>query len=164
MPQIQMALFLLWIVATVGMGFGAFLASLRFISTHSRRYHEFMSDAERIELFVREPRTYFAKAIPDGIARTNRLFLPVTDPVVEAARRLTLWLATAAITSAILGLPILWVSAGIVRRSGAVVLDLMIVALWVLLLAFAGKRRAHAAVLVVLVLAAAGSLMGTLIV
>ena len=158
-----MVLFLLWIGTVVGTGFGAFLASLRFVSRHSSRYHEFMSDTERIGLFARQPWSYFTKAIPDGIARSNRLFMPVPDSAVEATRRLTLSLATASITCAILGLPILWVSAGIVRRSGADLLEISIVALWLVLLAVAVKRRANAAAVVIFGLAALGSLLGAVV-
>jgi hypothetical protein len=160
MLDIETVLFLLWIGTVVGTGFGAFVASLRFISRHSQRYHEFMSDTERIELFARQPKGYLAKAIPDGMARSNRLFIPVPDPAIDGVRRLTLSLATASITCAILGLPILWVAAGIVRRSGAELLEFSIVALWLVLLAVAAKRRANAAVVVILALAALGSLIG----
>ena len=161
--DVQVALFLVWIVATVATGFGAFVASLRFISLHSRTYHEFMSDTERTALFVRQPRSYLTRAIPDGLARSNRLFIGVDDPGVEAARRMTLRFAGAAIASAIVGLPVLWLSAGVVRRAEADLLAWSIVALWLVVLAAAFERRAHAAAILIVALATVGSLLAVLI-
>lgn len=137
------ALFILWAGTTVALGLGTFVAGLRFIQRHSRPYHEFMSDTERLDLFFREPTRYLAKAIPDGQLRSARLFTAADDTDVEIARHRTLRLAAATVGSAILGPPALWLAAGLVGRIGAELLDWVIVAFWLALLALAVKRHAR---------------------
>lgn len=162
MNDLVTSMFAVWAATVVLLVAIAFISSLQFVSAHSRRRGEFMSDSERLDLALKSPRSYLRRAISDANAREAALFRTSDDDDIERPRKRTLRFAAAALAVGFLGLPITFTAVGLARRALPALADWSIPGFWLVLLAIAYRRRASRVALGLILLAAAASVIATL--
>jgi ABC-type sugar transport system permease subunit len=142
-----------WLVATVVAAIAWLISDRSFLEAHRRRYHQTMSDEERWEGILADPRT--ARRIPgDTISRMNAVLTSVDDPVIERMRRRTLRLLVLVPALMFGGLPaaliLMLAIKALLNYGGVLVLPgVAISATWIVIIAVNFQRHRRSPTLII---------------
>jgi hypothetical protein len=150
-----------WLVATVVTTIAWIIADRSFLEAHRQRYHQTMSDEERMEGILSDPRT--VRRIPgDTVSRMNAVLTPVDDPVIEGMRRRTLRLLVLVPALIFGGLPaaliLMLAIRALLNHGGALVLPGVAISVaWIVIMAVNFQRHRRSPILII------GGIAGVLI-
>jgi hypothetical protein len=142
-----------WLVATVVATVAWLISDRSFLEAHRQRYHQTMSDEERWQGILTDPRTI--RQVPgDTISRMNTVLTAVDDPVIERMRRRTLRLLVLVPVLIFGGLPtsliLMLAIRALLDYGGALVLPgVAISAAWSLILILNVQKHRRSPVLIV---------------
>jgi hypothetical protein len=150
-----------WLVATVATTIAWLISDRSFLEAYRQRYHQTMSDEERWEGILTDPRTV-RQIRGDTVSRMNAVLAAVEDPVIERMRRRTLRLLVLVPALIFGGLPAALILMLVIRAlldyGGALVLPgVAISAAWIMILVVNVRKHRRSPMLIV------GGIAGVLI-